>query len=141
MRGEGIRRQVDRRAAAGAAAPQQGDELGRGQAAGTARGEPLARPFRGRQLADGVAGRAVACVDHRAPPRRARSGRPRDPNDGSPPIPPAIRIPRTTRSLSSDAHRTLTGGCTVAHRVAVADATQTAPLRSGDLAEHEQDAR
>ena len=94
--GEGVLGQVDRRPAARARSPTAAPISSAAvRPAGAAHREPLARPLRCGHLAD----RAAADRD-----RRARRPRPSpasccaadqaspDPDDGSPPIPPAIRI-------------------------------------------------
>ena len=122
VRSEGVHRQVDGGAAVAPTPPHEADELGRGQATGPAQGEPLAGPFRGRHLPDGPTRewRARRGVEHvqtsRDPCGAAADGCPRGPNDGSPPIPPAIRTSKTLRSLRMGAHRRLIDGCTRPYR-------------------------
>ena len=57
------------------------------------------------------------------------------PNDGSPPIPPAIRTSRTTQSLATASHRRLNPGCTATHpagsdRLAASAMTRRIPLNA-----------
>src|SRR6185295_5344298 len=97
------------RATTRARAPDEADQLGRRQPRGAAGRQPLARPLIGRDLADRAADRRAidrwprpGLVDgcghedlrestRTADREQASSG----PNDGSPPIPPAIRTSRT----------------------------------------------
>ena len=124
MAGERVRGEVDRRSAARPRAPDEADQLGRGQPTDAPHGQPLARPLRGpgsSRIARPVAGcrRLLAGswdAATAAPPERRRAVEASPgPNDGSPPIPPAIRTSRTTQSLA----RALIGrsirGCTAAH--------------------------
>ena len=88
-------------------------QLGRGQTAGAAQGEPLARPL-GDRAARGSRGPARRGRGDVVAPRHlhatldaaAVEASP-GPDDGSPPIPPAIRTSRTTQSLPSGPHRRL----------------------------------
>ena len=138
--GQDVRGQVDRGSAARPRSPDQREQLRGGQTGRAAQGQPLARPLGGRELADRAARRTRRGRPARPPrhlhrvagTRRSRASP--GPDDGSPPIPPAIRTSRTAARLPRGPHRGL-------NRRLRRPLTAAAGVRTAQLAEDQQDAR